>query len=94
MFYGTAGGAGAGAGFLVSGGNPAAAALSGLATAATAAAARGGARQVLQSGFGQGRAIPKYERGGRNALADQSTDPVANALYYGRQASPFVDRRE
>lgn len=93
MFYGTAGGAGAGAGLMLSGGNPGVAFLSGAATAATAAAARGAARGVLQSGFGQGRAIPKYERGVRNALADQSGNPLANALYYGGQAVPFLENK-
>jgi hypothetical protein len=37
--------------------------------------------------MGQARAIPRYERGVRNALANQ--DPAANALFYANQMTPF-----
>ena len=92
IFYGTAGGAGAGAGLLFSGGNPGVAMLTGAGAAAAAAAARGAARQVLQSPYGQARALPAYERPIRNALAGQSANPVANALYYGGQTLPFTNQ--
>jgi hypothetical protein len=55
--------------------------------AAGALGLRAGARGIVQSDLGQGRAIPKYERGVRNALANQSPN---NALFYGTQALPFT----
>jgi hypothetical protein len=75
---------GATVGFL-GGGGPGAV-LGGAATMAAGAALRSGARNFLQSQAGQARAIPRYERDLRNALASQ--EPT-NALFYANQITPF-----
>jgi len=85
VFLGGSGALGAGLGFL--GGGTAGAAAGAAATTAAASALRAGTRNFLQSGVGQGRAVPKYERGVRNALANQQPN---NALFYGTQALPFM----
>ena len=92
LFYGTAGGLGGSAAFFATGGDYLTSAAAAAAAAGTAAAARGGARAVLQSPFGQARAIPSYDRRVRNALANQPVPPAVNALYYGGQAAPFAER--
>jgi hypothetical protein len=85
VFLGGSGLLGAGAGFL-GGGGPGAV-MGAAASMAAGAGLRSGTRSLLQSPMGQARAIPRYERGVRNALANQ--DPAANALFYANQMTPF-----
>jgi hypothetical protein len=79
---------GAAIGFL-GGGGPGAV-MGAAATMAAGAGLRSGTRSLLQSPMGQARAIPRYERNVRNALANQQ--PATNALFYGTQALPFTNQ--
>lgn len=85
VFLGGSGLLGAGAGFL--GGGTPGAVMGAAASMAAGAGLRSGTRSLLQSPMGQARAIPRYERGVRNALASQ--DPTTNALFYANQITPF-----